>query len=238
MADNNQPHPKNVPGPFYVLNGCCTACDLPRSEAPDLFTYELSHCYVKRQPGTKDEVDRMLRAASFADMECIRYRGNDAGVLRRFAEVGLPHLCDVPPPPGIRPVIRDRVTFDTDSPESARLSAFDLAQSFREYLLGLDRRREGLDAWFRYRVTQVVGDLASSSLTYSWFEDDFHTVEFQVMVGPVKRWLARHHSADRASGRGVSNQLDNWLRGAAFRHIRWYSAEQWTAGGPGQEVPQ
>ena len=38
MAQDNRPHPMNVPGPFYVLNGCCTACDVPVSEAPDLFT--------------------------------------------------------------------------------------------------------------------------------------------------------------------------------------------------------
>jgi hypothetical protein len=85
MGDDNRPHPKNVPGPFYVLDGCCTACEVPVAEAPELFTFdESNHCYVKRQPRAKDEFDRALRAAWFAELECIRYRGNDAVILRRF----------------------------------------------------------------------------------------------------------------------------------------------------------
>jgi hypothetical protein len=240
MADTTRPHLKNVSGPFYVLNGCCTACDVPVSEAPDLFTYdEANHCYVKRQPCTKDEVDRTLRAAWAAELECIRYRGSDPEILRRFAEFGAPHLCDVPPPPDVRPLIRDLVTFDTDLPGHARLSAVDLAQAYRDYLLGLDRRREGLDARFRYRVMPVVGDPATASLTYSWFEDDRHTVEFRVVRGPAGRWLIRHFSAGRAGARGVSNQLDDWLKGAgAFCRISWYSAEEWAAGGAGRASPQ
>jgi hypothetical protein len=25
MSDTTRPHPKNAPGPFYVVDGCCTA---------------------------------------------------------------------------------------------------------------------------------------------------------------------------------------------------------------------
>ena len=135
-------------------------------------------------------------------------------------------------------MVRTLVTFGPDSPYYARLSAVDLAQLYREYLLGLDRRREGLDLRFRYRVTPVESDPFTASLAYSWFEDDRHTVEFRE-VGAAIRWLIRHFSAERAGGRGVSNQLDGWLKGSgAFCHIRWYSAEEWAVGGPGRETPQ
>jgi hypothetical protein len=33
MADH-QPHPANVPGDFYVEDGCCTMCEVPFAEAP------------------------------------------------------------------------------------------------------------------------------------------------------------------------------------------------------------
>jgi hypothetical protein len=240
MVSANQPHPKNVSGPFYVLNGCCTACDVPISEAPDLLTYdETNHCYVKRQPCTKDEVDRTLRAAWAAELECIRYRGNDSEVLRRFAEFGAPHLCDVPPPPEIRPVERDLVTFDTESPDYVGLSAVDLAEAYRVYLLRLNSQREGLTARFRYRLMPVVGNPATASFTYSWFEDDRHTVEFRVIGAPEVRWMICHFSAGRVGGRGVSNRLDDWLKGAgSFCRIRWYSAEEWAVREAGRESPQ
>jgi hypothetical protein len=93
----------SLTGPLYVLNGCCTACDVPVSEAPDIFADDdTNHCYVKRRPCAKGEIDRTLRAAWAAELECIRYRGRDVEFLRRFAEFGSPHLCDVPPPPDIR----------------------------------------------------------------------------------------------------------------------------------------
>lgn len=240
MADINLPHPKNVPGPFYVENGCCTACDVSVSLAPDIFTYdETNHCYVNRQPCTKDEVDRALRAAWSAELQCIRYRGNDPEVLRRFAESGISNLCDTPPPTEIRPVSRDLVTFDTDSLGHVHLSAIDLAEAYRGCLIGLDIQREGLDARFRYRILPVAGNPLEASLTYSWFEDNFHTVVFRVVGSPECRWLVRHFSAGHAGGRAVSIQLDDWLKGAGFFcRIRWYTAEDWSAGGMWRDAPQ
>src|SRR6266480_3008020 len=83
VEHEHKPHPKNTPGPFYVVDGCCTACDVPVSEAPDLFTYdESNHCYVKRQPRTEEEFDRAFRAAWAAELQCVRYRGDDPAVLR------------------------------------------------------------------------------------------------------------------------------------------------------------
>ena len=33
----HKPHPANVPGDFYVEDGCCTMCLVPFTEAPELF---------------------------------------------------------------------------------------------------------------------------------------------------------------------------------------------------------
>jgi ferredoxin len=242
MENTNRPHSKNAPGPFYVVDGCCTACGVPVSVAPDLFVYDESdHCYVKRQPRTEEEFDRAFRAIWGAELQCIRYRGDDPAVLRRFAELGEPHLCDVPPSPAIRPVVRDHVTFDTASPDYFVLSAVDLAEAFRGHLFRLDKQRErlGLDTRFRYRFMPLSGDATTAVLTYSWFENDYHSVEFHVIGEPGRRWLVSHFSAARTGGRGVSNQLDDWLKGAGhFCFIRWYAGEDWRSSHEWRDSPQ
>src|SRR5262249_35562240 len=73
-------HPRNVPGDFYVEDGCCTLCDMPRTEAPDLFAIcddpaGYQHCFVAKQPETPQELERMLGAIECAELDCIRYRG-------------------------------------------------------------------------------------------------------------------------------------------------------------------
>jgi hypothetical protein len=90
------PHPANVPGDFYVEDGCCTMCEVPFSEAHDLFgisRYPI-HCFVKRQPETPAEVDQMVRAIQFAELKCIRYRGTDRLLQLRLVETGEGETCD------------------------------------------------------------------------------------------------------------------------------------------------
>lgn len=103
------PHRKNVPGDFYVEDGCCTSCDVPMVEAPELFTYDIDasgshHCYVSRQPSDESELDCMIKTISCAEFECIHYRGRDDAILKRMADVDASHLCDVitPAPPTVQ----------------------------------------------------------------------------------------------------------------------------------------
>ena len=90
-------HPLNVTGPFYVEDGCCLICDLPRTLAPDMFKYDDTgrHCYVYKQPETKDQVTRMLEAVASAEVACIRCRGQDPQLLRLLEAKGLKAQCDV-----------------------------------------------------------------------------------------------------------------------------------------------
>src|SRR4051812_46852761 len=95
----SKPHPKNVPGDFYVEDGCCTMCQIPLREAPDLFggfgvAEDGRHCYVKRQPQTRTEFDGMIMAIRGAEAECIRYRGTDRMIQTRLAEIGELIVCD------------------------------------------------------------------------------------------------------------------------------------------------
>ncbi len=49
QTSERMPFPKNVPGDFYVEDGCCTSCGMPTTEAPELFAYAPDgHCYVRQ----------------------------------------------------------------------------------------------------------------------------------------------------------------------------------------------
>lgn len=95
-----EPYPDNVDGDFFVENGCCTLCDVPMVEAPDLFAYAFGadgkpdHCYVSRQPTTDVELDKMVAAIRCAELQCIRYRGSDPILLERLSGLGESDICD------------------------------------------------------------------------------------------------------------------------------------------------
>jgi len=82
--------PQNVPGDFYVEDNCCTFCGVPQSIAPTLFnrldekgtlSSPISSCYVKKQPADKEEIQQMIEVIATQDLGCIRYCGNDIGII-------------------------------------------------------------------------------------------------------------------------------------------------------------
>jgi hypothetical protein len=81
--------PKNVEGPFFVVNGECIACMAPEHEAPDLmgFDQDASHCYFKKQPLTQEELERATRAVWVSCCGAVQYSGDDPAVHRRIAEL-------------------------------------------------------------------------------------------------------------------------------------------------------
>lgn len=86
---NFPPHPKNVEGDFYVVDGCCVACDLPSEQAPDMFKYDDGHCFVCKQPGTQEEVIRILNAMEIQDLNCIQYKGRDVTIINSLKQRNL-----------------------------------------------------------------------------------------------------------------------------------------------------
>jgi hypothetical protein len=90
------PHPLNVPGDFYVEDNCCLICDIPRTIAPDLFALEggNEHCFVKHQPTSQAEIDRMHQAISTAELQCIRYLGKNRQIQIRLVEENNAAICD------------------------------------------------------------------------------------------------------------------------------------------------
>ena len=90
------PHPSNVKGDFYVEDGCCLMCEVPLHEAPDLLSVleDKSHCFVKRQPVSHEDFDKMIDAMDASEVECIRYKGTDRAVQIRIVRINQGTLCD------------------------------------------------------------------------------------------------------------------------------------------------
>jgi hypothetical protein len=226
-----RPHPKNVPGPFYVVDGCCTACGVPESVAPDLFSWDgNSHCYVSRQPANPDETEKALHAIRGAEFRCIRYRGADREVLIRLAELGEAEICDVAPPASARPVLRNHVTFDSSAVDVQRWEGRDLARSFASYLVG---PVTGPNPSRENRVRRLVDSEAIASLEYAWFEDNFHRVLFRRIDLPMGRWLIWHFG-----NLAVSEDLNDWLVAEPrISNVRWYSELSWSTDQSWRQTP-
>jgi hypothetical protein len=90
------PHPKSVPGDFYVEKGQCMACGVPHVVAPDLVGWtgegKMQHCFWKKQPETKAELERAISVLEAQELECHRYAGTDPAILDRV----LSTCCDYP----------------------------------------------------------------------------------------------------------------------------------------------
>lgn len=84
-------HSKNAPGPFYVVNDECIACQAPEQEAPDVMAHVDRngagyHCYFKRQPTTAEELEQAILSVVVSCCGAVRYAGSDPEVLRRISE--------------------------------------------------------------------------------------------------------------------------------------------------------
>ena len=218
-----KPHKDNVEGPFYVGEGCCTACDIPFQLAPELFSYDQDqHCYVSRQPETKEELDRIIRTLLYSEVQCIRYRGKEEDVLRRLGESGDAALADVEFPQ-VAQLVRTHVTFDVADPTDVFLTAADLAKLFKHYFLSTATENS------TYQFSPIESDGIRSAFSYSWFEDDFHDVEIQQLLLPECRWLiVTDHP----------NTIYDWLvEDKRFCNIRWYTRSKWESDKVWQDTP-
>ena len=227
MRNGEKPHPKNVPGAFYVVDGCCTACGVPNTFAPDVFAFDADdHCYVKHQPRTAEETEAALRVVRTQELGCIRYRGTDPVILRGLAEAGEAAQCDVALPEGILPVPRNHVTFTANDPEVCALSGAAVLEDFGDYLLHRPHP-------VRFRTTPVVEGPDEAHFSIAWYEDHFHTVAIRPVSDAAGHWLVRH-----SFNVGLSELIDDWLRQSGrFGGVRWYTQHQWNGTRTWQDRP-
>jgi hypothetical protein len=201
-------HRLNVVGPFYVEAGCCTSCGVPNATAPELFGETDDSCFVKRQPQTSSEVDRMLRAMITSEVGCIRYAGADPAVIRRLAESGEGALSDVAPPSDIVRAKRDHVGLHA----SVQLTPRALADAFVAHL----QTRPMPD---RFKTRVVQSSIDRCELAVAWFEDKFHPVTFERSSVPEYPWIII----------GLESLVYDWLSDGALGQAAFFSAHVWHA---------
>lgn len=199
-------HRLNVAGPFYVEDGCCTLCGVPDVEAPELFGTTRDSCFVRRQPETTGEVDRMLSAMITSEVSCIRYCGSDTDVIRRLAEQDEAGLSDTQPQAFIPPAKRDHVGLRAPTVSSARA----LADDFVAHL-----RKRPMPERYRVNVTRTGSDRCD--LAIAWYQDVFHPISFQRSPVPEFDWLIV----------GLEFSVHDWLADRSVGEATFFHAEDW-----------
>ena len=222
MSDAPTPHPKNARGPFYVEYGCCTACGVPETVAPEHFGWDDDmHCFVKRQPITPAEVDRMLEAVARAELNCIRYRGRDPELAIRFAELGAPQLCDFAPRTDLKSSVRNHVAF-VDM-HALIASPAELAQRVRARWAAQP---------LRFDSKIVLENAEHAALELSWPSSERQRVVLSRIPDTRGAWLIHHEGP-----RGLSRSLHEALVAEGFTEIQWHTAESWLSNGPARRTP-
>lgn len=211
MTQKANPHPLNVGGDYYVEDGCCTSCDVPRTEAPELFAMtDDGHCYVKRQPQSKHESDQMLTVIRCAELECIHYRGNDSAIISRLSAMGEMNVCDTNPPPGTELGIRMHVTFATQKADDFPV----LASSFKEFL---KTKRS------KYcQITFPQFSIEPNTVEYKLNDTGWRCVYFDQHYGQVHVWH------DDGEDTCASWHIGEWLGTRdGISDIRWFTDDGW-----------
>lgn len=219
MSSHSEPHSLNDSEGFYVEVDCCTACDLPFSEAPELFAYdEEMHCYVTRQPENETELEKAILLTWRAELQCIRYGGNSKETIRRISELGNPHLCDSQTA-AVKPVFRNHVTFECL--KDANSSAEKFAIELRRFLV--ENASDHLE--YKFKPLSITSECVA--LHYSWYEDNFHTINFATSKNS-NMWHIFQSAEEKLGSRSAFMTVDEWLKNdSRFHNLRWYSESNW-----------
>jgi hypothetical protein len=227
-------HPRNAPGPFYVVKGHCISCGAPQAEAPGLVTLDEGGCYFHKQPETPAEVNDALRAILVSCIEVYRYGGDEPTIRRRLAEIGYSHLCDNPLE--AHPVvIRNHVSFALAEGGGAK----DVARRVLSWFGKL---------WEEGRCTKPVNGDAKTAFfeyTHSATYGTARRYRLERLETPplVPAAPYRSPSAVQAWVLAVDEErfapiwLHDVLRTNGAARIRWFSRREWTERAPGAELP-
>jgi len=195
-------------GDFYVEPGCCLLCGVPEDLAPEVFQTGEDHCFVRRQPCSRDEVDRTIQAMWSSEVDCVRYRGHDPGLLDRLARAGMSDQADHSDRPSAPAALRDKVTFRMPSELGLLPTASRVASAFRA-----DMRASGR------RVRPAL--FGRRSIWVSWFGNQFHRVH--VIEEDNGKLVANLLS--RTALPGLAWLVHDWLRAKGAEDILWETDE-------------
>jgi hypothetical protein len=201
-------------GDFYVEPDCCLLCGVPEDIAPEIFHTGEHHCFMVRQPCSRNEIDRTIRAMWSSEVDCVRYGGRDATMLERLARAGMTGQADHGNATSVPVRLRDQAVFEM--PDGTRLTDADqVAAAFRD-----DMRAKG------NKVLPAL--LGKRSVWVSWFRNRFHLVRFadagQGRIVAHLRWTM--------AAQGLAWLVDDWLRAQSVENIRWEATGDPTSASP------
>jgi hypothetical protein len=223
------PHPKNVPGDFYVEDGCCMACQVALGEAPDLVGWDGKHCFVKKQPRTEEEFNSMVDAIAVTEADCFRYRGTDAGMLQRLVTLGDAGICDHPVARYLRPIIRPYARFRPAEPGEDSDS---LVAALGSYLVDQNssRGRAPYELKPRGPVTPV------GRLEFRWYGEEYHRVDFQADPINHRLFVVRLTPKTPELWPVLARIVHGWLSRYASA-IGWLTEAEFERGDRGAHLP-
>lgn len=220
--DKPKRYPKNVPGDFYVEDGCCLSCGVP-DEAPELISYDdenSHHCYFSKQPENESQLNKAIKILWAQELVCMRYAGEDKNILRRLAEADRADICDREDAIAeISPIVRNHAMFLAEHISQA----YELANSFYSYLLEENSWNENL------RLSRVRKGWSAVSFSYSWYENERYRIWFQAIEN---KWHVFHAvKSETLASRGISMRIEDWLqRDSRFSDLKWFAESDWRTG--------
>lgn len=231
MSGKYKSYSKNVQGDFYVEDGCCITCMVTEVHAPNLIGFDESenHCFVAKQPTNENEVYQAIKATWAAEVDCLRYKGQNPRILRRLAEVGASDSCDHKTLTlGIKPLLRNHVTFE----HSPILSELEIANQCREFIFS--RSTE----YLHYKASRVTNGKSGVTFAFSWYKGNNYSVWFN-RIKATGIWHIFHSPEyEEVGSKSVSLIIDEWLRGnKQVANIKWYTNTSWNKSFEWQETP-
>ena len=138
-----------------------------------------------------------------SEVDCIRYRGQDANILERLAQAGMADQADHGGPSAWRVRLRDQVSFKVPQ-RAGFIDAGEIANAFRKGMRA--KGNKVLPVFFGRR-----------SVWLSWYRNRFHLVRFY--DAGQGRFVARLRWTMAVPG--LAWLLDDWLRAQSAESIQW-----------------
>lgn len=221
MTGKPKAYPQNVAGDFYVEDGCCMTCMVTEIYAPNLMGFDESngHCFVAKQPTNENELYQAIKATWAAEVQCVRYSGQNPHILKRLAEAGVAESCDQKHlTQKIKPILRNHVTFKCPQIQSE----LEIANQYKEYVLSQNTE------YLHYKTSKIASGKSGAIFSFSWYENNYYSVGFN-WIELTDTWHIGHSTDyEKVGSRSVSLTIDDWLRSnEKVTNIKWYTNTAW-----------
>lgn len=221
-------YPKNVAGDFYVAENCCISCGIWEGRAEHLIRWDEAasgtpQCYVYRQPQGRADIDALLAVMDIAEVDCFRYAGENAEILRKLVNSDHAGNCDSDAALQMRPQIWFALRFrprPTATPEdyAAGLCAYFQQCEDAEREAGAPRRFQKLESH-------------GASVTYAFSDDAVQMMTVSKASGDGYVEIA--FTPPLAATRSIRTMwVSDWLETIGAERL-WLTADDIAAGRPG-----